>query len=235
MIRLALCVVSLVAFAGCFQTHPMNQQELAGGDCYTCHTRDYAATAAPVHRDTPQLFTTECASCHRVTSWKPALDGLHNEAFVIQQGPHAPIACVDCHVLDGAKPSKQGANTNCIQCHPDDAHQRDSHVGLTSPTNAPYAYLDATPNFCLTCHPAGTADHHPDALFALRKNHEVPCADCHDRAAGPDTKGRNVTCVDAKCHHTLSVSDQIEEHLESDYRSARGDGTSRTFCHQCHS
>jgi len=46
--------------------------------------------------------------------------------------------------------------------------------------------------------------------------------------------GKNVTCVDAKCHHTLSVSDRIEDH-GADYQTARGTGSSRNFCHQCHS
>jgi hypothetical protein len=229
-------VLSTLAIAGCFQAHPMAQEELMGSDCYACHRKDYVATTAPVHPDTPQLFSTGCATCHRTSGWKPALDGLHNEAFIIAQGPHAaPITCVGCHELDGALPSKAGANTNCIQCHPNDAHQADSHVGLLGLTGAPYAYLSDTPNFCLSCHPAGTAEHHPDALFALRKDHAVPCASCHDRAAGPDTKGANVTCVDARCHHTLSASDQLEHHLDAAYRTARGPGTIRAFCHQCHS
>ena len=119
----------LIAFmlGACMQSHPAGQQELAGKDCYTCHTSDYAATTSPVHRDSPQIFSTVCASCHLTLHWKPALEGLHNEAFIIAQGPHAPIACQGCHDLAGALPSKQGANTNCIQCHPNDAHPCGGH------------------------------------------------------------------------------------------------------------
>jgi hypothetical protein len=76
---------------------------------------------------------------------------------------------------------------------------------------------------------------HPDNLFARKGDHAVACGDCHDRTAGPDTRGANVTCVDAKCHHTLTQADLIGDHGIAAYTNARGDGTSRNFCHQCHS
>jgi len=235
MTRLAL-VIAIMQLTGCFRTHASDQPELAGTDCYTCHTSDYAGTTAPVHRDAPQIFSTTCGSCHRTIGWKPALAGLHKETFVIASGPHAPIGCQDCHDLASPMPSTAGANTNCIQCHPDDAHQAETHLGVLTVTSAPYAYQASVPSFCLSCHPAGTADAHPDKLFARTGNHAVPCADCHDRTAGSDLKGANVTCVDAKCHHTLSVSDAIKDHREeSDYATIRGNGKSRNFCHQCHS
>jgi hypothetical protein len=234
MTRLAT-VIALVHLAGCFQSHGADQPELAGTDCYTCHTADYMGTTAPVHRDAPQVFSTGCASCHRTVGWKPALEGSHGEVFVIATGPHTPIACQGCHDLASGQPSALGANTNCIQCHPDDAKQAADHIGVTTVANAPYAYLTGVANFCLACHPSGTADAHPDQLFARTGDHAVACGDCHDRAAGPDTKGGNVTCVSAQCHHTLSQSDTIEDHGTTDYTTARGAGASRNFCHQCHS
>jgi hypothetical protein len=235
MTRIAI-VIACLHLGGCFEPHTSDQRDLGGTDCYSCHTPDYVATTAPVHHDAPQTFSTACASCHRTISWKPALEGLHSEAFIVASGPHAGIACQGCHDLAVGLPSKLGANTNCIQCHPDDAHQAASHADVTSVANVPYVYQGSIPNFCLSCHPAGTAEAHPDKLFARTKDHAVPCADCHDRTAGPDTRGGNVTCVDAKCHHTLSVSDAIEDHRETtDYKGARGNGTSRSFCHQCHS
>jgi hypothetical protein len=234
MIRTTCALLSL-ALVGCFQSHPTDRVELMGKDCANCHQTDYQATTAPIHPATPQIFSTACANCHRTIGWKPALEGLHSEVFVMATGAHNPIACLDCHDLDAGKPSKAGANTNCIQCHPDDAHQRDSHVGVTDAVNAPYAYRPDVVNFCLQCHPSGQADKHPDNLFARTGNHNVPCASCHDRTSGPDTKGRNVTCVDARCHHTLGFADRVEDHQSAKYSAARGDGTSRNFCHQCHS
>lgn len=221
--------------AACFQSHPAGQRELAGDDCYGCHAADYAATTAPVHRATPDVFSTACTGCHAMVSWKPALEGKHSDVFVIAEGPHAPIACLDCHDLAAARPSKQGANTSCIQCHPNDAHQVETHTGIDTLIGRPYSYLASVPNFCLDCHPAGTAGVHPEARFSLRGDHAVPCGDCHDRVAGADRAGGNVTCVESKCHHTLRDTDGTEGHTDGDYRTARGTGASRNFCHHCHS
>jgi hypothetical protein len=228
-------IALLLVLGGCFQDHPGGQQELMGTDCYRCHTTDYANTTAPVHRDTPQVFSTSCANCHRTVGWQPALEGLHSDVFGIARGAHANIACLGCHDLASGQPSKLGANTNCIQCHPDDADQRDGHVGVTMLTGEPYRYLASVANFCLSCHPAGIADKHPDDKFARTRNHAVPCEQCHDRTAGPDTKGGNVTCVDARCHHTLQQVEGSEGHTGQKWLNSRGDGSSRHFCHDCHS
>ena len=221
--------------AACFQSHPDGVRELAGQDCYMCHSTEYTGTTAPVHLDTPQVFTTACVNCHVQVSWKPALEGLHNPTFVIDQGAHTKMACLGCHDLSTGVPSRQGANTNCIQCHPQDAHLFDVHDGLRSAMGALYTYRADVPNFCLQCHPAGTGDKHPDRLFALRSRHAVPCAQCHDRTVGPDTRGANVTCVESRCHHTVQEVDGREGHTGTKWLNARGDGTSRNFCHQCHS
>ena len=235
MTRSPACLawVLACALAACFRSHPADRVELMGTDCAMCHLRDYQATTAPVHPATPQVFTTACARCHRTLGWQPALEGLHRDTFVIATGPHAPVACLDCHQLDRGA-SKAGANTDCVGCHPDDARQRAAHADLVGVGNPPYAYQADVPNFCLTCHPSGLADQHPDDKFARRGDHDVPCGACHDRAAGPDTAGRNVTCVDARCHHTLAVSDRIGDHQDAKYDAARGAGASRNFCHQCH-
>jgi len=206
-----------------------------GTDCYGCHTTDYASTTAPVHRDTPQVFSTSCANCHRTVGWQPALEGLHSDVFGIAAGAHADIACLGCHDLAGGQPSKRGANTNCLPCHADDAAQRDGHADVVTLTGEPYRYLAGVANFCLTCHPAGIADIHPDDKFARSLDHAVPCGQCHDRTTGSDKKGGNVTCVAAMCHHTLTESDTIKDHATTTYQTARGNGASRNFCHQCHS
>jgi len=234
---LPLVALGLIApLGGCFRDHPSGQPELMGTDCVGCHRSDYLATTAPVHPDAPQVFSTSCAGCHRTIGWQPALEGLHSDVFDVARGAHAGIACLGCHDLATAQPSRLGANTNCIQCHPDDAAQRASHADVVSATSAPYAYLAGVANFCLQCHPAGIADAHPEKLFARTGDHAVPCGDCHDRTAGPDTKGGNVTCVASKCHHTLTSSDMIGDHVETaDYATQRGNGASRNFCHHCHS
>ena len=112
MTRSPACLawVLACALAACFRSHPADRVELMGTDCAMCHLRDYQATTAPVHPATPQVFTTACARCHRTLGWQPALEGLHRDTFVIATGPHAPVACLDCHQLDRGA-SKAGANT----------------------------------------------------------------------------------------------------------------------------
>lgn len=233
MTRLAI-VIALMPLGACFQSHPAGQQELAGRDCNACHTTDYEATAAPIHHDTPQVFSTSCVNCHRQTSWQPALEGLHNDLFAVSEGPHAQISCLGCHDLGSALPSKLGANTNCLPCHPDTVQLTALHAGITLFAGTPYAYDATVPSFCLECHPTGLKEAHPEVKFARAGNHAVPCSDCHDRTRGPDNKGTNVTCVEAKCHHTVQVSDLSINHATGAYRKSRGDGSSPTFCHDCH-
>lgn len=233
MTRFAI-VIALMSLGACFKSHPEGQLELAGQDCYTCHTSDYQATMVPRHAAAPQTFSTTCANCHRMTNWQPALEGAHSEVFGIAQGPHTKLACLDCHDLASAKPSKLGANTNCLGCHPNDAMLTSQHDGVTEFDDKPYTYDAAVPNFCLECHPTGLAEKHPDDDFARKANHAVPCGDCHNRAAGPDTKGANVTCIDARCHHTVKATDNTDGHKDGDYQKARGRGTDPTFCHKCH-
>jgi hypothetical protein len=228
-------LIALMSLGACFQAHPSGQRELAGQDCYTCHTADYEATAAPVpiHRDMPQVFSTTCANCHRMSSWKPALEGLHNDLFIVAQGPHTQIACQDCHDLDTALPSKLGANTTCIGCHPDSAPLTAQHVGVFLWVNKPYVYTASVPNFCLDCHPTGIREQHPDDKFQLSGFHRVACGECHDRTTGPDAKGLNVTCTEAKCH-SVKATDDTDGHKDGDYQRSRGNGLDRTFCHDCH-
>ena len=167
-----------------------------------------------------------------MTGWRPALEGQHGETFIITTGDHAGIACQDCHMLESPAPSKLGANTNCLGCHPDSAPLTASHVGVTLFAGKPYTYLPAEPNFCLECHPLGLAEEHPDKAFARTRDHAVVCSECHDRAAGPDTV--NVTCIESRCHHTVRETDDTDGHKGGDYRRSRGTGTDRDFCHECH-
>jgi hypothetical protein len=228
-------VTACLWLAACFRAHPDGQQELAGQDCYTCHVNDYNTTTAPSHGAMPAVYSTNCASCHQMSAWRPALDGAHSDLFVIASGPHAQIPCQGCHELASALPSKLGANTNCLQCHPDDAPLTASHVGVTLFAGSPYSYDSSVPNFCLQCHPTGLGELHPDKLFARKSDHAVVCSACHDRAVGPDDKGANVTCVDAACHHTLRETDGTDGHKDGDYQKSRGNGSDRAFCHECHS
>jgi hypothetical protein len=229
MTRMLIVVLALVA--GCMQSHPDQIVEITQESCATCHTTEYDATSVPPH--TTAGFPTTCGDCHRTTDWHPALGGLHPEPkFAVTSGPHGGVKCLVCHDLDSPAPSTAGADTNCIQCHPDSRDQRDSHVGTLGPQGQPYAYSEAVPNFCLTCHPTGRANKHPDKKFPRTGPHNRPCTTCHDRSAGPDAAGANTTCLNSGCH---SLGEEDRQHREENgYTSRRGDGSNRHFCLECH-
>ncbi len=229
MRHLVLAIAVLGAMSGsCMESHAPGVQALGDEACYTCHKTDFEMAPDHVGR------STECSNCHRTSSWNPALLDHPEVEFPIASGAHKPAKCLVCHDLDSPQPSTDGANTNCIQCHPNNSQQQTNHTGAVSLTGAPYAYDSATPNFCLTCHPKGTAGKHPDNLFPRTGHHAVPCLSCHIRADGPDDDGANTSCIEAGCHHTLAWSDREHNGEVSGYSSRRGDGSNKHFCLQCH-
>lgn len=231
-------VLALAALTACFEPH-QGAQELRGADCAVCHLPQYEATTAPGHA--VMAFPTTCGDCHLRTNWQPALEGRHpqEDVFPIRSGGHANTPCQECHTL-GAGPSRGGANTRCTACHLDDAYQRESHVGATSTSGAPYRYQAEVPSFCLTCHPKGTALKHPNDKFPRTGPHGAACTSCHLRATGPDTRGTNTSCIEAGCHHTLAYSDGKHREVRN-YAAARSGPwtspylTARNFCLLCHS
>jgi hypothetical protein len=211
--------VLLLGLVACVQSHDDKRVSVRGEDCVTCHRVDFDTTQAPPHAAVPSVtgavaFPTTCADCHRTSSWQPALGGLHPSP----------------HNLELGSTSVAGANTNCVQCHPDDTEQRDSHKGVRGPTGQAYAYAPAVQNFCLSCHPQGLAKKHPDTEFPRTGPHATPCDSCHDRASGlPDMDGLNTTCINSGCH-TLSKEDSNHRDEGTRYTQARGDGSNRHFC-----
>ena len=222
----SLCALVLCLAASCHE-HPASQVEVTGEDCVACHESDYQR-AEPPH---PGVFPRTCASCHRTASWTPALAGPHpDRAFPLRPGTHGGIDCFDCHDPDRG-PSTDGANTDCVGCHTGE-HARgamaDVHRGI-----AEYVFDAARPNFCLSCHPAGEAAGHPDDRFPISSGaHEgFACADCHDRAAGPDQGGDNTDCIG--CHtgaHSRARMDDTH-HEEGGYR---WQPDVPNFCLDCH-
>jgi len=221
----------LALISACMQSHSAQAVEIRQEDCVTCHTLDYEASSLPPHA--PSGFPTTCADCHRTSDWQPALGGLHPEPpFAVTSGPHGGVKCLACHDLDILAPSTAGANTNCIQCHPDSKGQRNSHpAGTRGPQGQTYAYTADVPNFCLTCHPAGRANKHPKDRFPLTGNHNRACTTCHDPNIQPNNAA-NTTCLNSGCH---SLGEEDRQHREERrYPTTRGDGSNRHFCLACH-
>ena len=257
MIRVAIALW-LVSLCACFESHDRTQQ-ISRDDCVLCHRADFGATSAPVHGAPNVGFPTTCADCHRAADWRPALEGLHpapstytaidasgqvvNQTFLIDGGPHAAVRCLACHDLDVALPAvpvaqRRGFNTDCIQCHPNDAFHQDAHAGAVSLTGGAYTtYQGDVPNFCLTCHPTGDALNHPKNKFPLTGGHAARCTSCHVRAMGTDLGGRNTSCITSGCH---SLSRMDAEHDERNYATYRSSPpaplTTANFCRAagCH-
>ncbi len=116
--------------------------------CATCHLPDYQQTADPIHEG---MFPQTCQDCHVTTAWRPALEGIHPENnFPITRGPHENTGCTECH--DPTRGSSiDGMNTMCTACHTQSNTPRHEEV-------PDYRYDSGTPNFCLECHPNGSAD-----------------------------------------------------------------------------
>lgn len=231
----------LIAMVSCAQPRDGSRVAVHGDDCLACHVTDYDATTMPPHRAVsaagdPLQFPTTCSDCHSTTAWQPAIGGMHPPAprFPIAGGPHDAIGCLTCHDLGIAASSVAGANTNCVQCHPDSAALRDGHTGVRGPAGQGYVYTPAVANFCLTCHPTGQANKHPDDRFPRRPPHDAACTSCHDRASGaPDAGGMNTTCLNTGCH-ALAKEDAEHREEEPRYSELRGDGSNRHFCLGCH-
>jgi len=210
----SLLIIAFVASA-CVQSHGSGAQSVDFSNCYACHAPEYQATASPPH--TKAGCSTTCSDCHDSTAWADAMPatqgacGVHPEAqFAISSGSHANIACLSCHVASMAAAAKQGANTDCTSCHT--RNQIDpTHTGVSG-----YAYGSCGSagapctqhNFCLTCHPAGTASGgHPQDRFPLPHGNST-CVQCHDQTSTlPPTGGQNVLCMNGGCHTNAHHAD----------------------------
>jgi hypothetical protein len=242
MTRGSLAVLAVASLAGCFESHDPDARQITGADCIACHETDHQTAIAtrPVHSQAG--VGTTCGDCHGTVSWMPAIEGPHPDeiadptVFRINAGsPHGGIQCLECHslaALETGALSRDGANTDCNQCHRDTAYQRASHVGHARvafdsqpsplfPVTA-YAYRDDVPNFCLSCHSLGTARKHDWRRFPA--HHGASCTSCHIRNASPsrgeDYDGINTSCIERGCHSVSSI-EQKDDHQDGNYRRAK--------------
>jgi hypothetical protein len=145
--------------------------------CSGCHARAASGTQAFVATTTAcvdchgdhhhGLLGTDCASCHRETSWKdaPPFDHAGKTGFALL-GAHAAARCDQCHVGGAKLTPPDHSPPSCAGCH-------------TSRHGAAFG-----PN-CTGCHDfTNFADargfDHAATLFPLERRHKsVPCASCH--------------------------------------------------------
>ena len=209
----SIVVVIALVLAACMQQQH-NGTDISNLECVSCHLADFQKANALDSTHTNQ----DCAQCHDTSSWNA---GHPESKFPISTGAHVSIACKTCHSESGAYVA--GANTNCIQCHPQ-TQTDPQHVGTSG-----YAYSNTVKNFCLTCHPDGKAAGHPEAKFPIASGAHsgIACATCHSEP-GAFAAGANTNCI--QCHPDTANLENNHSQVGNFMYST----TQKNFCLTCH-
>jgi nitrate/TMAO reductase-like tetraheme cytochrome c subunit len=200
---------ALATCESCHQrTAPGQQRFLArNATCASCHMDTFQATKSPAH--TAAKFSTDCTSCHTITTWTGATFD-HNTTTFPLTGRHLLTTCAGCH----ADKVFTGKSKVCSSCHAPDAAK------ATAPKH------DGFPTACESCHttsgwPGAKFDHDQMTKFALTGGHKAAtCAQCHGDKV---YKGKPTTCV--SCHQT-----DFSKSINPDHAAAK----LPTTCETCH-
>jgi hypothetical protein len=120
----------------------------AAVDCLACHQLDYLRTVGTAVDHARAGFGTDCKSCHFPDRFKGGRFPAHERCFQIANGPHARIACLNCHTSLAAVIATGTCSTNtadCLRCH------------LCTPTtqqhaNPPVIAFQCKDRKCYECH-----------------------------------------------------------------------------------
>jgi hypothetical protein len=145
-------------------------------------------------------------------------------------GAHAGQQCSDCHDPTLGSPLG-GLNADCVGCHTGD-HAR-ARMDQTHQLVPGYAFVTGSPGFCLSCHPSGEAERHPDDRFVISSGQHqgLNCGDCHDAALGPNAGGVNTNCIG--CH----TGDHAQAEMDATHSNVAGYAftpANPNFCLACH-
>lgn len=151
----------------CTDCHAGNRFQGTPADCYSCHTKEYAATNNPNH--VTAGFPTTCSLCHGSDSWLTATFNHATTKFPLT-GAHVTTPCAQCHVNNRFA----GTPTQCQACHLAD---------FTATTN-PNHVTAGFPQDCSVCHSTtnwlNAAFDHSKTSFPLTGAHTaLACAACH--------------------------------------------------------
>lgn len=151
--------------------------------CDACH--------ADPHGDQFRGRYPECTDCHSGEHFKPSLfDPVRHEKSYPLTGPHAAVACEECHPVDPSTQIRQfvSVSRRCDACH------RDPHGGQFLAHHAQ----------CTDCHeqerflPARYDLSRHATLYPLTGAHAaVPCIRCH--LVSPTTSVRRFASTDREC------------------------------------
>jgi len=170
----------------------------------------------------------ECAECHTVEGWKPALFGVkeHATSKYPLEGMHAKVECGKCHLPAGKDTVYKVKFAACLDCHKD-AHDRQFAA-------KPYE------NRCESCHTVAdfhrstyTIAKHQQTAYPLTGSHTaVACAECHKAGlAGRTDKILPFKFADRKC--TACHLDPHHGEFKDRMEKRRQDGT-QFGCEACH-
>jgi len=115
------------ALIPCEECH-LNQRDReftrATVDCFACHQADYLRAATISIDHLAAGFGTSCRDCHNPWSFRAGRFPGHDACFQLAPGPHAGIACLDCHtrltgfVATGTCATNTASCTRCHFCPP---------------------------------------------------------------------------------------------------------------------
>jgi hypothetical protein len=159
---------AIVDCEACHYNQNPNEYKTTPLECVGCHYQDYNTTDNPNH--IAAQFSTECESCHLITSnsWQQA-NYQHPSSFLLR-GSHLEVACNNCHVSGFT-----GTPTLCEDCHIQDYYSTKDpdHTTFDFPTN------------CAICH---NENHWQDAIFN------------HIESSGFELHGAHVSIQCTACH-----------------------------------
>jgi hypothetical protein len=116
--------------------------------CYDCHQRDYERTTQLAFVDHQKWgLGTECKDCHTPWRFKGGYFPAHEHCFQLSGGPHAGIACQQCHTTPpaGVVPGQCATNNaSCTRCHSDQTGLAARHAAVLG-----YQFADRK---CYECH-----------------------------------------------------------------------------------
>jgi len=169
--------------------------------CVSCHLTNYNATTNPNH--VTSKFSTDCITCHNVSSWTSATFN-HNTATTFPlTGAHIGVACVSCHPT-----GYTAIPTTCVSCH------QTNYNATTNPSHSAAKF----PTTCETCHTTtawqpSTFNHTTSTTFPLTGAHVgVACVSCHTNGY---TGGTPTTCVG--CHLTNYNTATVPNHTTNNF------------------
>jgi hypothetical protein len=200
------------------------KKPLAFQKCTDCHTPDPHGGQFRQRAD-----GGECAACHSVQGFKPALFGVKEHASTAYplQLKHASVRCNQCHLNRGKDTQYKIKFGLCTDCH------KDEHGGQFAA--APYV------NRCERCHDLKgyvpsifTLARHKETRFRLTGGHlATPCGECHKSlATGTLKQAARFRFDDLSCTacHSDPHGGQFKERMLPGSPSGRV-----TVCEACHS